>query len=398
MVYILYFLFWLSVSAILFSYLFYPLILHFITSGKSLQTTKYGIEEEWPRIFILMAVYNEENVIQEKIESVLNSTYPYGKFYLFTASDQSNDKTDEIIRGLVEKDNRIFFFRMEARTGKSGILNFLHQKVISTFAPTTNDVYILTDANVIFEKFTIYELSRHFKDEQIGLAAAAIINRNVSKKGISREEQAYIMRENQIKEMEGIAFGATIGAFGACYALRASLYEEIPPNFLMEDFYLSMRVLEQNYKAVTDLNATAQEDVPESVFEEFKRKTRISAGNYQNLGRFMHLLTGNRKGAAFAFFSHKVLRWLTPFFLLIAIITSGILGTDSTFYSFIFLLQAVLILITVLDIGLQFAKIKIPGVRFVSYFYLMNLALLLGFFKYLKGVKTNVWQPTTRNT
>jgi len=388
--------FWLSVFGIAFSYLIYPVILDFKSRRKLPEWKTFAGEKKWPDVYILMAVYNEEKVIQKKLESIISAHYPYGNVHFYIGSDCSTDKTNKIIESYQASNPNLHFFVMDQRSGKSGILNFLHELINKNKAVSKDDVYILTDANVIFDKYTVYELAKHFKDEKMGVVNANILNITPNRRGIAQEEKTYIQRENRIKYMEGINWNATIGAFGACYALRAGIFEKIPVNFLMEDFYLSMKALEKGYKSITDLNAQVTEDVSEDVKQEFKRKIRISAGNYQNLNRFRHLLHPNKKGIAFAFFSHKVLRWLTPFLIIFSLIFSGILGTVSDFYSYIFWIQSALIVLSLIDYFLQLLRIKIPGIRLISYFYMMNLALLIGFFKYLKGIKTNVWQPTTR--
>lgn len=103
-----------------------------------------------------------------------------------------------------------------------------------------------------------------------------------------------------------------IGPFGGFYALRKNLYQLIPENFLVDDFFICMNVLKQNFKSIADPDAIAYEEVSEDWKQEYKRKARISAGNFQNLIHFENLLL-RFNSTSFCFFSHKVLRWLGPF-------------------------------------------------------------------------------------
>jgi len=311
--------FWICIFLIFHSYIFFPIILKAITGSKHANKNVYNKgSDELPRVNILMAVYNEEAVIREKLDSVLASDYPLGKIKLLIGSDASTDNTDSIIGeyrnnhpGTVELT--IF----EGRTGKPEIINRL-SKVAN------DEVFIITDANVMFDKSAIYELVKHFKNNKIGLVDSNMINKNLKKDGISVQEKSYISREVMIKQYESRLNGCMMGPFGGCYAIRKELFSIVPGNFLVDDFYINMRVLEQRKMAINDLNAKVFEDVSNNMQEEFRRKIRISTGNYQNLKRFWKLLFPPFKPTAFCFYSHKVLRWIGPI-LIIAIYASNLL-------------------------------------------------------------------------
>jgi len=183
-----------------------------------------------------------------------------------------------------------------------------------------------------------------------------------------------------------------MGAEGGCYAIRKVSFSKVPPKFFMDDFYITMNVIEQGKQIVFDKEAVCNEDVPTKSAEEFKRKVRISIGNFQNLMRYKSLLF-SFNGISFAFWSHKVLRWLTPFLLITAFISTYFLMFHDAYFKILFLLQLFGFVTPVLD---WLLRINIPLMRFVSHFYLMNLALLRGFIIYMKGVESNVWQPTKR--
>ena len=174
----------------------------------------------------------------------------------------------------------------------------------------------------------------------------------------------------------------------------------VPSGFLVDDFYIAMKVFEKGGLAINDLEALCFESSPADISEEFRRKTRISAGNFANLAVFRHLLWPPFSSLAFAFFSHKVLRWYGPFFILISYLCAFILGFvyNSFFYvCFFALLSFCLFGIPVLDWLFKKINLNLMVLRYITYFNAMNLALFNGFFKYLKGVQNGIWEPTKRD-
>ncbi len=384
-------LFYLSLAVLLHSYLFYPFLMTLLASKKKQDFTTNP--NYTPEIAVLIAAYNEEKVIKQKIKSILSSDYPEEKLKIYIGSDASTDRTDQIVSAIAKQENRLIFKRFEERTGKAGIVNQLALLAKNDGA----GILIMTDANVMFVRNTIRELVSGFSDPATGQIAANILSTGKHHDGIAFQEEQYIQRENLIKYHEGKAWGTMMGAFGACYAVRTKLMPEIPKNFMMEDFFISMHVLKQGYKAISNPKALAEEDVSFKVREEFIRKKRISAGNYQNLMYYKSMLWPVWKKLPFSFWSHKVLRWFGPFFLIILFVSGALLAGYNTFYFILFMAQLGVWLIPLLELLLQWLNIQFVISRFVYYFYAMNLALLAGFFKYLKGIKTNVWQPIERN-
>lgn len=368
------------------SYVVYPLWMIMFPATKSTAKETYTKVDELPDVAILMAAYNEEKVIAEKIESVFNTTYPLDKIKFYIGSDASTDKTDEIIRKWQAKYPQIELVVFGGRTGKSGIINELSDKA-------TQEIFILTDANVIFKPDTIFNLVRHFKDSITAQVCANIIKVSPTNNGIASQEKSYIALENKIKYQESVRWNLVMGAEGGCYAIRKSAFSKVPPKFYMDDFYITLNVIEQQKEIVFDLDAICNEDVPTQALEEFKRKVRISIGNFQNLNRYKGLLSSSPKGIAYAFLSHKIFRWITPFLLLICFMTSYPLMFHYPIFKYIFLLQLLGFVTPVTD---WLFNIKFSPLKFISHFYLMNLALLKGFVIYVKGVESNVWQPTKR--
>ena len=372
------------------SYVFFPLILDILSKNKKTNNQVFAENDEsLPSVSVLLAVYNEEKVIEEKIRTTFKTTYPLDKIEFLIGSDASTDKTNEIIEKYSAIYPQLKITNFEGRTGKSGIINNLATKA-------KNEIFILTDANVFFKDSTIYQLVKRYKNPEIALVGGNILNTRFKKDGISLQEKSYLSRENTIKYQEGLLWGAMIGAFGGCYSVRSGYFAPVPRNFFMDDFYITMHALEAGGKSLNELEALCYEDVSNKISEEFRRKVRISIGNFQNFGRFRKLLWPPWSGLAFAFWSHKVFRWLGPFFLILLLVSSAFLGMQTFFFKLLFLGQVLLMLVPIADEILKKMNIHISLLRFISHFYLMNLALLIGFIKYAKGVESNVWKPTQR--
>ena len=146
---------------------------------------------------------------------------------------------------------------------------------------------ILTDAKVIFALDTIYELVKHFKNNDIGIVGGNILNEKIRKDGISIQEKAFMSREIMMKYQEGLVWANTMGVYGAVYAIRKELMTVIPFTFSVDDFFITMNVIRKKKKVIMELNALTREEVPNEISMEFRRKVRISAGNFQNLCRFI---------------------------------------------------------------------------------------------------------------
>jgi len=239
-------------------------------------------------------------------------------------------------------------------------------------------------------------LIRHFKRAETGIVGCNIINSTVSSDGISVQEKAFMSREMVIKMKEGDIWGATIGIYGAAYAIRRNLFTPVPDGYATDDFYITMAVLEKGSEAFLDLDAKTYEEVPNQISEEFRRKVRIATGNYQNLWEFRRIWLNIFSGAGFAFFSHKVIRWLGPFILFFLLILNMFIYPFGTIYKISLWVQLAFILIPFIDFYLVKLGIHIVFLRFISHFYSMNVALFIGFVNNIRGRQAHVWKPTNR--
>jgi cellulose synthase/poly-beta-1,6-N-acetylglucosamine synthase-like glycosyltransferase len=399
--------FWFSLFLIFHTYILFPAILQLLSAGnKPKKTVHERVDEnstgQFPFLSVLIAAFNEEEVIEAKIRSVLDSDYPAGRVEILAGSDHSTDRTNEILLELEKQNQMVKVVFFKERTGKPEVINHLARIA-------KGEILVITDANVMLNRATLRNLAESFRNKEVALVDTRMVNTSLNKDGISHQEKFYIGREVRLKNQESILWGSMMGPFGGCYAVRKQNFTPVPGHFLVDDFYVNMSVLMQGFKCVSNLNANVYEDVSNDLKEEFRRKKRISAGNFQNLQKFGSLLFSRRPGVAFCFLSHKVIRWIVPLLVLITLGTSlylgiykmqhaaGSLPPGKNLYLMFALAQLIFIFIPVIDQILRKLGIHVLPLRFVSHFVLMNLALLAGFLRYLGGIKSNVWQPTRRN-
>ena len=385
-------LFWVCLLLVAHTYVLFPILLCWLARGRQQQTNLFAVDSpDLPAVDILLAAHNEETVIADKVRSTFATTYPLDRLRLLVGSDNSSDQTNALLAKLAQEYPQLWFEAHPQRTGKPGVIERLAQHA-------TAPVLVLTDANVFFEPNTLYQLMKHFQNPDIGLVGGNILNPEHRSAGISGQEKAYLKRENLIKFQEGVLWGAMMGAFGGCFAVRRACYHPAPAAFLVDDFYITLAVLRDGYQAINELDARCYEDVSDHLPEEFRRKARISAGNFQNLKEFRSLLWPPWCGVAFALWSHKVLRWYTPLLLILMLGATAalVLGGADWFWQAALAGQLALPALLLLDMALRRLGLHLRLLRFVTHFYGMNAALLLGYWRYLRGIKTTVWQPTQR--
>lgn len=376
--------FFTAILLIGYTYVLYPILtitIHALFSRKkSVETNKLE------SVAVVMAAYNEEKVIEAKLKSIFQSIYPFNHLKLFIGNDASSDKTEEIIKSFQVKYPNITLVNFKGRTGKIKIINELVKLVDS-------NVIIFTDANVLFTPNTIQNLINPLNDNTVA-CAAQIIKTIPEAKGISTQEINYLNYENRIKNAESELFKTVIGIEGGCFSIYRKNFVPIPDTFNVDDFYTTLSIIQQKKQIKFIKQAICFEDATTQSEVEFKRKVRISTGNFQNLFAFSSLLIQFWRFPVFAYWSHKVIRWFVPFLLIMSITSSSILAIQSRFYFLVFFVQLLLIQLAVV---VNLFQIQNKILKFVSHFYYMNFALLLGFLNFCKGVKTNVWEPTKRS-
>ncbi len=389
-------LFWASVLGLFHTYLLFPFLMKRMAVGRSANGLFFDKDSpDLPRMVVVMSVFNEEKVIAQKLDSLAAIDYPIEKLEILIGSDSSTDVTNQIVEGLQMRMPNLRFLPFSERRGKPPVINELVSR--SSFSGKKNTVLLLTDASVMLEPSAVFELAKHFRNPKIGVVDAQIAGTGLRRDGISRSENQYMSREIALKGHESRALGMMMGPFGGCFALRADLFEPIPPNSLVDDFWLTMRVMQRGFRAITEPAARCTEGATHAVRDEYRRKRRIATGSFQNLSRFKRLILPPASWLGFVFFSHKVLRWFGGFLMVAAWVSAFLLVEENLFYAAAFwAMTAVFLAVPTLDFLFKRLKINWLPVRSLAYFILMNVALMDGFFRWLRGVRTNIWTPTKR--
>jgi cellulose synthase/poly-beta-1,6-N-acetylglucosamine synthase-like glycosyltransferase len=380
--------FWFSLLLVFHSYVLYPWLLQILSSGKK-DPVKPESDTFLPPVTILMSVHNEEKILPAKLNSILASDYPPEKLTVIIGSDASTDRTNSILREYGKKHPLIRSMLFSERQGKPAVINKLVES-------TADELIIMTDAKVIFHEQTVKSLVQHFTNPETGIVGGNILNKTVEKDGVSIQEKAFMSREILMKYREGLIWGATVGVYGAIYAIRKNLYTPVPDGFSVDDFFISLNVLRKNRRALLDINVITYEEVPNLLSEEYRRKVRIATGNYRNMLFFSREILTPWRGPSFAYISHKVIRWLGPFIILTFLVSNMLLFRSGELYRYTLYAAGLISCMPIIDYFLSKIGIHIVILRFVRHFVTMNIALLHGFINNIGGKKSDVWQPTNR--
>jgi len=377
-------------SGILHSYVTYPLFWLVFRRSKPARSEENERETSLKKVSVIVAAHNEESHIERRVQNLLDCDYPHDLMEIIIASDGSTDLTASLVRGL-SATTSLRLLDYPVRRGKVSVLNDACQEA-------TGDVLVFSDANVDFHPQAIRELMRALGAPGIGCVCGRLIFR--VKKGVSHEESEglYWALETWLKRHEGDA-GCLLGANGAIYAMPRQLWESCPPDTIIDDFFIPMRLMMKGWKTVYAPAAIAEEDLPPKAGDEFGRRIRIGAGNFQALTRCLPMLNPAMGLAAWAFFSHKVLRWLGPFFM-IFIAAGTLLWLLAGSPSALPLLFGQAVFYAAAWAGWRGHSISGPVRKITGtahHFTAMNIALLLGFFRWLKGSQKAAWNRTQRH-
>jgi len=375
--------FWVGFAGIAHTYVFYPLSL-LLFAGRIPKPPEEP--SEWPKISILVPAYNEELTIAAKIENCLSLDYPADKLEVMVGSDCSDDRTVEIVR--TNPDSRVRLIDMEQRVGKTGVLNRL-------VAEARGDILFFTDANTFIDKAAARKLVRHFEAPNIGAVCSRMDMIPPSGVAEVQGEDIYRRYEIFLKQLES-NFGGTTGAFGGLYALRRELFRPYSHDGSLDDVVTLLHTVEQGKRVLFEPNALSYEETGGSLGEEFHRRIRLGMGNFQTLVTMSRMLRPRFGATAYAFFSHKVLRWLSPFFL-IAILLGSLLLSGIPFYRMVFWMQILAYGAALLAGFLNRLHLRLPGFILAYHFTIMNVALLLGIFAWFRGRRQVIWERTERN-
>ncbi|HEY3328864.1 MAG TPA: glycosyltransferase family 2 protein [Capsulimonadaceae bacterium] len=375
-----------SWAIVLYTYVVYPIVLAVVAKlVRARDVHPYPLADDaLPTVTMIVAAHDEADVLPAKLANTWEIDYPADKLTLLVGSDGSSDATEEILAA--EPDPRLRSFPFAERRGKISVLNDL-------VGEANGDILVMSDANTIYAPDAVRRLVAHFADERIGCVSGELRLDNGG--GVSGEG-LYWKYENWIKRNSS-RLGFLIGCNGGIYAIRRSAYVKLREDTIVDDFVICLNVLRQGSRVILDRTATATEPACDSAADEMVRKIRIGAGGWQAVTMTGDLLSPTKGIVAAAYWSQKVLRWASPVFILLALIANVALVHIPAF--------AALLAIQVAGIAISATAAKtmlgssIPkALRPITYFYLMNYALLCGLWRFLTNTQRVTWERgTTRS-
>ena len=377
--------FWSSLFFVFYTYFGYPVLLIFVAKLRGKPVDKKSFT---PRVTMIIAAYNEERTIRDKLENALSMDYPKDRFEIIVASDGSSDKTDDIVQEFSSRGVRLI--RMSERGGKVCALN--------TAVPESfGDIIVFADARQIYDKNAIHELVNNFNDETVGAVSGELHLINDDAGGVGEGVGAYWKYEKLLRKKESQIY-STSGATGAIYAIRKQLYRPIPDDTILDDVVIPMYIVLDGYRVIFEEQARAYDRVAKTAKEELTRKIRTLCGNYQAFSRMGELFNPFKNRVFFQFISHKVFRLFVPFALFFMLISSAFL-LPVLFYRIILILQICMYLSAAIGHYLSKAKPSLIGRLFgIPYaLVILNYAAVAGLYRFITNKQRAAWEKAVEH-
>jgi cellulose synthase/poly-beta-1,6-N-acetylglucosamine synthase-like glycosyltransferase len=375
-------LFWTFAGLILYVYIGYPLLLAFF----SLFFRRRPAEpDNTPSISVLVAAYNEAASIGQKITQTLQLDYPSDQIEIIVLSDSSTDGTDEIVRQI--RDSRVRLLRMPERGGKTNAQNHGVQAA-------KGEILIFSDATTIYHPMALRYLVSNYRDPSVGAVSGRyqyFDETGRSPTGLGTV--AFWNYENLIKKFQS-QIKTISGCCGCIYSVRKSAYTPLDPD-IISDLVQPLMVLKQGLRVIFEDRALAYEETTQSSSEEFSMRVRVVTRAIHGILRVSELLNPFRYSwISVQLLSHKVLRWIVPFFL-IGIFLSNLALLSSSFYLYVFVAQVLLYGSALLSLVLPLQKVS-KLLTVPLYFCTVNSAALVSVIEVIRGNRYVVWETVRK--
>ena len=370
--------FWFTTGIIFYTYFGYPLVMIFLSKFRYKPVKK---EEFTPRVSLIVAAYNEEMQIEQKIINCLSIDYPKEIIEIILASDGSTDSTISIIKKY--KDKGIKLVDSKERVGKTQIQN-------EAIKVSSGEILFFSDVSTIHPPDVIKKITRNFVDKTVGCVTGKVIFWSNEKNLITKGAELRLKYEIYLREKQS-GFHSLFGATGCIYAIRKELFEPLRED-LVSDFVEPLKILEKGYRTVYEAEALAIINREIDFKKEFTRRIRVIQQGLFGLFYMRHLLNPFRFGLlSFSLFSHRLLRWLMPFFL-IGVFLSNYLLIGNKLYLFLFIAQSGFYLSGIIGMVLTTQDRNLKLLYPIVYFCMINIAAAVGFYRYLRGIKEIYWE------
>lgn len=383
--------FWLSIALILYTFIGYGFLLFILVKIKRLfvRPVVFELESNLPSVSVLIAAYNEQDYILDKIVNTLELDYPRNLLQLIFVTDGSSDRTPDIIK----EHQDILLLHQDQRSGKMAAI-----KRAMPFVK--NEIIVFTDANTFLNKSALKELVKHYQNAKVGAVAGEkrILVEKVADAS-SAGEGFYWKYESRLKKWDYELY-SNVGAAGELFSIRKSLYEPVASDTIIDDHMIAMRIAEKGYIIAYEPNAYAMETASANSGEELKRKVRIAAGGLQSILRLKKAANPfNHPLLTFQYISHRVLRWtIVPLLLILSLILNGliIVKHDLLIYKILFAAQILFYILSIAGLYFESKNLKVKAFFVPYYFCMMNYAVLAGMLRYMKRNQSAAWEKSKR--
>jgi biofilm PGA synthesis N-glycosyltransferase PgaC len=383
---------WISLFVVFYAFFGYGILLFIIIKIKrklrGLPVKPVVSAANLPTCSLVIAAYNEEGFILEKIKNTLELEYPAGKLEFIFITDGSTDRTPELTAAYPQ-------IRLMHSTDRRGKIAAVHRAMDTV----TTDVVVFTDANTYLNPDALLKICRHYADAKVGAVAGEKRIQIDAAADATAGEGFYWKYESKLKAWDA-ELHSVVGAAGELFSIRTALYQPVSPNAILDDFMISLLVAQDGYRVLYEPEAYATETSSENVKEELKRKIRIAAGGIQSIVWLKSLLNPFKQPLlSFQYISHRVLRWtVTPFLMILALILNIaiVINGGSMLYHILLIGQLAFYMASLAGWLLERREIKIKILFIPYYFCMMNYAVIRGIFRYLAGGQSAAWEKSKR--
>lgn len=371
--------FWIAFGLTAYTLLIYPFFTLVLAAIVRRKVDKKPIT---PHVSFIIAAFNEEHVIGDKLVNTLALEYPLDKLEIIVASDGSTDRTDEIVNSFAARGVKLN--RVEGRKGKTNALN-------KTVKVANGDIVVFSDATGMYNREAVRELVANFNDPTVGCVTGRVAY-SYGKDATSRGFKVYQQFAVRIRRAETY-FGSQTSVSGSIHAVRRDLFRPAIPEHT-SDVIDAVHTVVQGYRVVYENEAVALEESRANAKDEFRCRVRIGIRALTMIPYILSQLLGSRKiGYAFQMISHKMLRWWLWCWLLIALVTNAALVSYSPVFTVLGTAQAIFYGMGILGLVLDKLKVKLPLLSSLAFFLLANAAICVATFKYFTGKRMATWEP-----
>lgn len=383
--------FWICLFIVFYTFIGYAIVLFFLVRFKALLYGKRKILydlNDLPSLTLIVAAYNEADIIEAKIKDTLALNYPKNKITIIFVTDGSTDGTEDKV--LLHPSIKLM--HSAERKGKVNAMHRAMQQVKTA-------ITVFTDANTFLNKDALINIARHYSNRKVGAVSGEKRVQIENLADATAGEGFYWKYESLLKKWDSELF-SVVGAAGELFSIRTVLYKPVLPDTILDDFMISLMIAADGYRIIYEPNAFALETASANTKEELKRKIRIAAGGIQSILRLKALLNPFKHPVlSFQYISHRVLRWtVTPFCMIITLLLNILIVINQQNLIFDILLFAQVTFYLLAFTGWLFERkeIKVKPLFVPFYFCMMNYAVIMGIGRFVANGQTAMWEKAAR--